>query len=206
MDAAKAQQHTVIHNQMSPKALAGIASLIVFLSIVITLVTVSLARYLSNPLAFGAGSPASQSLTALNEVREGVEAYWAHYGRMPQYVPINQLGVDMQLINALPAIRYVSVGGAAADPQSTYIKAAIKPTVNDPTAGHFVYMTVDGISEPGFTGQKTYYRCYVRGPNNQEPRIDLKLFPGLCRNTDPMGRYGGKDDSPRLEWPLLRSN
>ncbi|MGV6860062.1 MAG: hypothetical protein ACWA5X_13950 [bacterium] len=203
MDAAKAQQ-TVINNHMSPKVLAGIASLIVFLSIVITLVTVALARYLSSPLAFGAGSASEQSLTALTEVRHGVEAYWSHYGRMPQYVPVQQLGVDMSLLNALPSIRYVSVGGAPADSQSTYIKAAIKPGIDDPTAGHFVYMTVDGISEPGFTGQETYYRCYVRGPNNQEPRIDLKSFPGICRNTDPLGRYGGKDDSPRLEWPLLR--
>ena len=187
------------------QAIVGLAVLIVVLSVILTLATVYVARYLASPERYARVSPGDQSYEALTHVRGHVETYWYEHGFMPQYIPLSQIGVDPSFVKNLPAIQYVRLGGAAVDKQSTYIEAAIKPTVPHPTAGHSIIMTVDSMPEPTLTGRQTYYRCYVRGPNGTYPAIDMKNFPGICRTTDPTGGMGVEGSGPRqLEWPILK--
>lgn len=193
--------------RLNAQAIVGLAILIVFLSVVLTLATVYVARYLSSPEMYARMTPpAEQSYEALTYVRGHVEEYWYDNGIMPQYIPLSQLGVDPKFVKDLPAVQFVRIGGAPVDKQSTYIEAAIKPNLNHPTAGHSVIMTVDSMPEPSITGRQTYYRCYVRGPNGTPPAIDMKNFPGICRHSDPLGGMGveGSGSSRALEWPILR--
>lgn len=192
--------------RLDAQAIMGLSVLIVVLSVVLTLATVYVARYLNSPGMRGMKPPAEQSYAALTYVRGHVEGYWKQNGIMPQYIPLAQLGVEPGFVQDLPAIQFVRIGGAPADQQSTYIEAAIKQGIQHPTAGHSVIMTVDSMPEPSITGRQTYYRCYVRGPNGSMPVIDMKNFPGVCRNTDPLGGMGveGSEDGRSLKWPLLK--
>ena len=205
MTAATTEPTKEFH--LNAQAIAGLAILIVVLSVILTLATVYVARYLNSPAMYAARTPpADQSFEALTHVRGHVESYWYKNGFMPQYVPLSQLGVDPAFVKGLPAVQFVRIGGAPADRQSTYIEAAIQPTVKHPTAGHSVIMTVDSMPEPSITGRQTYYRCYVKGPNGTTPVIDMKNFPGICRNTDPLGGMGveGEGSSRALQWPILQ--
>ncbi len=178
MATETAQPAPIEEVKKSPVAL--ILGVIVAMS-VLTALTVAVARHFSESGGLGgAGSSAGQSVKALHEVRHGVNDYWKKYGRMPHNMPVAQLGVDMGVINNLDDIRYVSLSGSASDSYSTTIKTAIKRTVNNPSAGHTVYMQV--TAEDGKSKAPSYH-CYVRGPNNQAPRISLDVFPPACRNT-----------------------
>lgn len=192
--------------RLDATAIAGLSVLMVALSVIITLMTVFVARQLVGSSSIGSRPPADQSYSALNHVRGHVEDYWYVNKQMPQYVPLTQLGVDPGFIKKMPAIQYVRVGGDTVDKQSTYIEAKINPMIKHPTAGHSVIMTVDSMPEPTISGRQTYYRCYVRGPNGQVPVVDMKNFPGICRHTDPLGGMGveGANAPRRLEWPILQ--
>lgn len=192
--------------RLDATAIVGLSVLIVVMSVAITLVTVYVAKQISIGAWSGGRPPSEQSYSALTHVRGHVEEYWYQHRFMPQYVPLSQIGVDPAFVKDLPAVQFVRLGGHPVDKQSTYIEAKILPTINDPSAGHSVIMTVDSMPEPTLKGRQTYYRCYVRGPNGQIPVVDMKNFPGICRNTDPLGGMGveGEGGERRLEWPILK--
>ena len=194
------------HFRMDATAIAGLSVLVVLLSVAITLLTVYVAKQISVGAWSGAKPPSEQTYSALNYVRGHVEDYWYEHRFMPQYMPLTQIGIDPNFVQDLPAIQYVRLGGHTVDKQSTYIEAKIRPTIQHPSAGHSVIMTVDSMPEPTLIGRQTYYRCYVRGPNGQMPVVDMKNFPGICRNTDPLGGMGveGEGGGRQLEWPILK--
>ena len=192
--------------RLDATAIAGLAALIVFLSVMVTLVTVYVAKQIVISSNMGSRPPADQSYAALNHVRGHVEDYWYEHRQMPQYMPLSQIGVDPTFVSDMPALQFVRLGGHPVDKQSTYIEAKIRPTIEHPSAGHSVFMTVDSMPEPTLRGRQTYYRCHVRGPNGQLPVVDMKNFPGICRHTDPLGGMGveGESGPRRLEWPILK--
>lgn len=192
--------------RLDATAIAGLSVLIVVMSVAITLMTVYVAKQIAVGSWSGSRPPSEQSYSALTYVRGHVEDYWYQHRQMPQYLPLSQIGVDPTFIRDLPALQYVRLGGHPVDKQSTFIEAHIGPTVDHPTANHSVIMTVDSMPEPTLTGRQTYYRCYVRGPNGQIPVVDMKNFPGICRNTDPLGGMGveGEGGGRQLEWPILK--
>ncbi|MGV6860066.1 MAG: hypothetical protein ACWA5X_13970 [bacterium] len=146
----------------------------------LTAITVQVAKQFDPNITSGSTKAAAgQSMTALQEVKKGVTDYWEKNGRMPHHTPLSQLGIEMEAINNLDAIRYVSLAGSAADPQSTTIKAALKPSLKNEAAGHLVFMQITAEEK----GKRPTYHCYVRGPNNQAPRTSLDNFPPACRHT-----------------------
>ncbi len=171
----------------SPVSALKLVSVFIVLIIITVAATMGLSRYLSvsmdadNPLNAG-----SQSLDALKEVESHVGVYLKKHGGMPQHIGLAQLGVDLSVLKSMPHINSVRIGGSGLDKAVTTVTARIRSDIDSPTAGHSVSIEFEVLlTTDGKPTGKIMSSCYVRGPNNQEPKIDLMAFPRECRRTRP---------------------